>query len=308
MNNPADFATLQQQVAQLMAAQQRGGSPAVRPPKPSTFDGSRRSQVDSWLYQVQTYLRLSNLTGTTAIDHASAFLRDHAATWWRTHCLSAAEPDSNIQLPTTWDEFERVFRQRFQPLTSKEVAREQIYSLSQRTSVTDYVNRFNEVTCHIDDMAPAEKLSLFLRGLKDPIKRELKKNPPADYNAAVLNAERLDAVTWRGRSIYPSTPTPPVSNPYPYQYPSNRASSSRPSAGPTPMELGALTHSSRPIQPSQPRTPHPSLTPAEKQRRRDRGLCMYCGEPGHTREYCPHKPRNSSRPHPNGQRPLGSRR
>lgn len=317
MDAPTELAALRLEIAQLRAAQSSSGnnSSLVRPPKPGTFDGTRRSQVEPWLSQVSTYLKLSHLTGPIAIDHASAYLRDHAATWWRTLCLDAARPNSTTQQPTTWEDFQQRFRQRFQPVTSKESARKQIYSLMQRTSVTDYVNRFSEVTCLIDDMSPAEKLSLFIHGLKDSIKRELEKFPPDDYEAAVLAAERQDAATWRGHSTTPGSSssgyrssTSSSYRPFTYSYPPARATPSC-SNGPTPMELGALTNPPRPNPPSQARTPHPPLTPTEKQRRRDRGLCMYCGEPGHTLEYCHHKGRPpTSRSNPNGMRPQGSRR
>jgi hypothetical protein len=45
----------------------------------------------------------------------------------------------------------------------------------------------------------------------------------------------------------------------------------------TPMEVDATT-SSRPFSP---------LTPAEKDRRRKEGLCMYCGVKGHIARACP---------------------
>ncbi len=39
-------------------------------------------------------------------------------------------------------------------------------------------------------------------------------------------------------------------------------------------------------------TKHPRLTEEEKERRRSQRLCLYCGEAGHFRQNCPHRPIN----------------
>lgn len=69
---------------------------------------------------------------------------------------------------------------------------------------------------------------------------------------------------------------------------SPRSDSPRPTPtpqGPTPMEIGSISIS----------TPR-KLTDEEKQARRQQGLCLYCGKPGHLAKSCPAKkapPKNS---------------
>jgi len=63
-----------------------------------------------------------------------------------------------------------------------------------------------------------------------------------------------------------TTPTPPPSRPTPQQY--------LPPGDPMQLDTVRIKH----------------LTPAEKQRRRQENLCLYCGKPNHIASNCPEKP------------------
>jgi hypothetical protein len=64
------------------------------------------------------------------------------------------------------------------------------------------------------------------------------------------------------------------------------AASAPPSGGQTVSQLES-PHQPMDIDGARPRSR--PLSPEERQRRRDLGLCMYCGQPGHIAVSCPNK-------------------
>ena len=84
-----DFANM---TAELLAGRCRpevqfeGMRFAVKVEKPDNYDGSKHHDVDTWLFQVQEHLNLSNIPQRGHIAYAASLLRGNAAMWWRELC------------------------------------------------------------------------------------------------------------------------------------------------------------------------------------------------------------------------------
>ena len=104
-----EFANL---TAELLAARQgpqvqlQGMRFGVKVEKPTTYDGDKGHDLDTWLFQVREHLELATIPAEGRVAYAASLLRDNAALWWREAC------ESN-QRPATWNDFCRVIREQF---------------------------------------------------------------------------------------------------------------------------------------------------------------------------------------------------
>ena len=95
----------------------------------------------------------------------------------------------------------------FTPVTEKSVARERLYNLKQLGSVQTYTSLFRQLTFDIDDMGEADKLSLYIRGLKSAVKVQLALREPNTLEEAMAAAERVDVALNRAKGSV-GTPSP----------------------------------------------------------------------------------------------------
>ena len=102
---------------------------------------------------------------------------------------------------------------------------------------------------------------------------------PADLNGMIRSAQVADANYWReiDNSRLSTHPT---------------QVSRRQQVTPTPA---APAVTSAPVQTRTPSAPS-RLTDAERKRRMDNNLCLYCGETGHIRLQCPKRPESANPP------------
>src|SRR4051795_3571325 len=73
--------------AQIIALQGQGSTHPLeirlKLAKPKTFGGKSNESVDTWIFQVEQYFRITESPEDKKIPFAASFLTDHAATWWR---------------------------------------------------------------------------------------------------------------------------------------------------------------------------------------------------------------------------------
>ena len=121
----------------------------------------------------------------------------------------------------------------------------------------------------------------FYVGLKPHVKDELaKSDDPATLDALVTQAIKIDNRHWsrqqeRKEDYHPRPaprPTPRSDPPKFTAIPSAQPHYLSTAPGPTPMDLSA--------------TNRKGLSPAERKRRFDNNLCLYCGQSGHRRSEC----------------------
>lgn len=163
----------------------------LKPNKPDTFDGQRELlAVNAWVYQLEQYFSLVLFGGTALNDQvqisfASSLMKGHASKWWYMQIQGGVAPD-------TWAEFIAAVRQEFVPQDSTRQARDKLRQLSQKTSVSNYVNDFQNTVIAIPNMTAEEMIDRFVSGLKPRTRIEVLKSNPSDFAAACRIALNVD--------------------------------------------------------------------------------------------------------------------
>ena len=261
--------------------------PGFKTPKLEPFVGKKGEDLTAWLFQAEEQFSLLYITDDDLrIRIAGMAFRGAAKTWYhsvRSDTLPEAERLSQ------WGPFKVSLIEEFSPVDPVKTARDQLADLRQEGSVREYTSRFRHLCTIINNISEAEKVDRYVRGLKARTRREVElRDPPVQtFAEASKIAERVDNNL--DRVFTPRSPQP--SNPQ------------KRKDGPVPMELGMMQRgaggSGRPLPPDdKPRRGR--LDPEERERRRSKGLCLYCGSGEHKLEDCKIKPR-TGRPQGNGQ-------
>jgi Ty3 transposon capsid-like protein/Zinc knuckle len=181
---------------------------APKPPKPDTYDGNMRTNVETWLFQLSQYFTVARVADAERVPFAVTFLRENALTWWRSDSMRREQQhESPI---TTWKEFESVFRTRFQPVDQSNQARLRLTRLQQERSVAAYNGVFLRELQMINDMSVADQILHYTNGLKREVAKEVALKDPKSVDEAMIMAQRYEMITSNRR----------------FQLPSNRPSSS----------------------------------------------------------------------------------
>ena len=269
---------------------------------PTTFSGKRDADlIENWLFSCEQYFVITGLQDASRqVQYAGTLLRGPALVWLRTMC-SAQEM---VQLISTWVGFCRELKANFCPSNLVKLARDRVAYMRQTSaSVRDYIREFRAVCLDIPLMAADEKLDRFVRGLKQPMRRDVELKEHTTFDEAVKLSERLDSAQRSASSGGSSS----------YQGRQSRRYDA--ADGPTPMDLNDVPHRSTPRpsgqhqrpgnRPQSPGRPQfTRLTPDLRAKLMAEGKCLYCREPGHFVDNCPKRSGsgNGRRPPTPGQR------
>jgi len=134
-------------------------------PTPSNYDGSRRINVVSWLFEVEQYFDATHVTrGRTA--YAAMLLKGHAQIWWMAK-------KTNNDHPRRWEQFKRALTRQFQSIDANRKARDRLGELKQTNSVENYITDFTTLAFQTTDMSEVERFHAFRAGLKPHIRHEM---------------------------------------------------------------------------------------------------------------------------------------
>jgi hypothetical protein len=171
----------------------------AKPPKPPTFEGLARSNVDIWLFEVENYFDAINFPFNRRVSWASALLRETAATWWKGMVKQAkleSGKNANDVIPVDalfgWSQFRSRMVARFQPVEAAKSARQRLLSLRQRNynGIEAYTNEFQRLLSLIDDMSVADQVNYYIMGLKQDVGRDVKIANPSTISEAMAVASR----------------------------------------------------------------------------------------------------------------------
>jgi hypothetical protein len=254
-----------------------------RPEGPPKYHGRTGEDLEAWLFQIEETNRLFPIPDQTQrIRYVALSLRETAAKWY-----SAMQMSEPPQI-TDWESFTTKLRQQFVHLDQKWVARNNLHSLKQAGSVRDYSVKFRNLQIQIPDMAAADALDRYIRGLKD-FAWKVWRRKFTTLEEAMVYAEELDLEIQqkhalnRGSNFGRDKPRP-ESRTYQHDFqPAPRHVPWQPReephdfhrGGPTPMELGML------------RNNPPRMDDAERARHLQQDLCFFCHKPGHRASRCP---------------------
>ncbi len=267
------------------------------------------SSVDSWLFELDNYLALTNANDSQKLAFAISCLRDSATIWWRTALQIMTEQEKqNI----TYDTFKQMIRTNYQPVAAAETARAALHRIRQAGSVQAYNALYLRLMNQIVDMSMADQMYLYKQGLQTHIAREVSIHRPTTLMECMNFAQRAEIEL---RQLRPN-PRPNGNATYPSRAPFGSFRAPTMHAMNTPMEVAAMdgdfdwndaygentasdntgytpTHvvnatnaMSKPNTNNQARNP---LSNEERQRCMQKGLCFVCRQQGHLSRQCPSK-------------------
>ena len=150
------------------------------------YDGASGDKLDAWLDELGAAVELFELNEREAVRFAASRLREAARQWWNS--LGA---DGKVAVDSR-EALAKAMRTRFQPVTAAHTARVQLDKLAQGSrSVNEYIADFQRLRTRLPDMAEADALHAFKRGLRDDIATDLRKQRVATLAEAISLAAHV---------------------------------------------------------------------------------------------------------------------
>lgn len=263
----------------------------LKPPKPSTFHGDRRS-VDTWLFEVDSYLSaFPGISEDNKLSYMVSCLRDHAVIWWQ--ALQASRTDE--QKVKTCQQFKQEFKKHYQPLQAAETARATLYRLKQTGAVKVYIERFLQQVQYLPKMDEQDKIFLFKQGLQQQVARDVSFQRPTTLFEAMEFASRSEA---DGRSYRAEVRSQPY-NSYAQQHNNDGVRGTSASTS-VPMEVAAMDNESE----REEHNIYAVGNHTDGSSRIDNRQCYACKQFGHIARACPNVQKNqrTMQSYPKGQR------
>jgi len=190
----------QQQAAAAAAA--AAAAPVVAAPPARTFRpkipvasnfAGTAGLLDGWLLEMrQQFDYYQLLADAEQVGMAAAQLKGVALDWWGVQ-LSAAD---RAQYATSFVEFEKAIRARFQPINSAQTARLALDSLRQgaKQSIADYISAFRRLLVSVPNMNEEDRVHRFIQGLRQPAQSQLLIHGVATLDKAIEMAARVGSL------------------------------------------------------------------------------------------------------------------
>ncbi len=244
-------------------------------PKPEAFEGERDGPARTFLQHCDLYFLDkpdAYPRNINKVRFALLLLKGRAAQWARP-ILAAhmARSHDRVGPHVRWREFKNVFAINFIDPNLEFNARMKLAKIRQTTSAADYTARFNELVVDADYHEDASISTLYYQGLKDSIKDVIAAaaTAPTTYHEMHTTAVRIDTRLFNREQERRAT--------------RSSASSTTSSWRQTDAKVKSEPRGSTPA-----RAPRKGpLTSAQKEERRRKGLCLYCGQSGHFARDCP---------------------
>ena len=250
--------------------------PPGRDPKlsePPEFAGKPHEYI-SFVSLVTQYLEQKPRTFPNDRSHTAYFisrLRKEPADWATT--LIAAESPILHDFPAFLAEFAAIYSD-VDRVTNLQMKLE---NLKQTGSAREFSSRFSAICTGLGITKESTRKHLFIAKLKPSLRTALQYyaiQQTLSFSDLVGHAVRIDRAQYQERKAEGKEPHSISSRPRPSNLIRQGDSASQAKTN-IPINTKKII--------SKPRGP---LSEAEKQRRRDKGLCLYCGSPGHSLDNC----------------------
>lgn len=173
-------------------------------PLPPTYEGTNKTSVETWLFELQQYFEVAELSSEQRVSWAASLLREGAANWWSSVVQQkrkelGVEPDDAEAFRSSdmfsWSEFQKLCRERFAPVEAARTARAVLMTLHQLkfTGIEPYNQAFQRQLSLITDMSVTDQIMYYQRGLKPEVARDLNIANPKTLIEAMGIASRSSA-------------------------------------------------------------------------------------------------------------------
>ena len=288
---PASNAIIEELRAQLAAANARLAletpAQARRDPKipnPPEFSG-KVSEFRNFMAQCTLTFHMcpnTYVTDEQKVLFIISLFRGSALTWARD---IPEQPDHHLR--KDYSAFKKALSNLYLDRNLKAASEDKLSRLCQTKSAAAYAVEFQSTVAPLGLNDDAECLFFYL-GLKPEIKDDL-----ATVGRATTLTALIDQVVGIDQRKYQRRLEEKKSNPSSSSTPSGSRDSSRDSKSkpqnPASANLVSQSNSSNSAK------PHGPLTDAEKARRKQKGLCVYCADPAHVWANCPHRLANAAK-------------
>ncbi|CAI7733996.1 unnamed protein product [Closterium sp. NIES-53] len=165
---------------------------AARPRLPEAFDPSAKGyDVRRFVATLEIYFEA---IGCSTPQHDAARIR-LAATLLRGPALEWIYYTDVARGEKTWQQFRADLIERFEPINTTYMARQQIHRHKQYSRVAQYTQQMELLFNRITDLTEGEKIQAYTEGLKMEIQRQVIAANYNSYRDIVRAAERYDALT-----------------------------------------------------------------------------------------------------------------
>ena len=142
------------------------------------FSGNAKESVSDWIFLCEQGFKISGVTNEyVKVALAGNKCRGLALSWYRS--LASSLP--NLE----WESFKIWLLRDFEPVNNNQKLRQQLDALNQQRSVTEYVDKFLEISNRITDMTVQERIHLFIRGLNRKTQAEVGYKNPSSIQQAI---------------------------------------------------------------------------------------------------------------------------
>jgi hypothetical protein len=303
------------EVLTLLTRELRSGSSSAKQAKakePDTFDGSDPKKLNNFILLCNLYFRTNRSYGedSTKVTFALSYLRGMALEYFEPTLLeTGATPD----WMDNWSSFVSVLRTQFGPVDPSADAADSIDNLKMQDNqhIVKYNVEFNRLAIRTgwEDSVLRHR---YYTGLAERIKDIMGQHgKPATLDAMKLLAHSIDSRYWerqreKSRSGKGKNDGKPDKSDKPDHKPDNKSDDKK---GSTSKDNSNFKHKKdKQKTDSKPATSSGStpayadklgkdgkLTSAERQRRFDNNLCMFCGGVGHGAKDCPKSSSSASK-------------
>jgi hypothetical protein len=158
---------------------------------PPEFSSSTRNweQVKSWVFGHERWHQTNQVADDFRTVVSSAYLKGSASVWY------SDLPAYFHKTGNTWDEFVRLFRDRWSEVNWETRALEKFNSYQQTGTIDQYTNGFEQlyqaVRGHMSEFAAIER---FIGGLKPKTKADVRRQGPKSLADAISYAAQADDI------------------------------------------------------------------------------------------------------------------
>ena len=248
------------------------------------FEGNN---PDGWVLRAERYFLFYNLTEEEMLEAAVVGMDGEALLWYQW--------EHRRRPIQRWEELKALMLRRFRPANAGTL-HEQWLGVRQTGTVAEYRKSFIELAAPLRNVSEDMALGIFLNGLREDIKTELRVQNPRDVDQAMDLAIRVEdriraGSASRPRPSYVTKPYPPHFNPNTNPHSSaNPYQPTYPAQSPSLLSYPGPSHAPHPnrsLPPNPtPRTQNTSTIPGairrstdqELQHKRERGLCYRCDD------------------------------
>lgn len=298
---------LAQVVSHPRANEERDHTSRNKVREPDQFDGKDPKKLHTFLIQCQlnfTARENAYRSDRARVTFAMSYLTGQALKWFEPDLMRPNNRDGALW-HNSWDAFEQELRNVFGPYDAEGDAETDLENLTMRheSRITYYLVEFHRLGS-IVQYGDAALARMFYKGLPDRIKDEfqhMEGGRPKTLGALRIQSQAIDQRYWerqdelnrRKKNTKQSPPaertakstTSTTQTTTATSTPSQGKPKDNRKPGKTTTTTSSTTQSKGPDL-SGILGPDGKITTAERQRRMDNKLCMFCGKPGHMAKDC----------------------